>query len=389
MKKLKFKMRPWCPFCGQTIGKPKPPVARKLGEFSVGTCQCGAVYTCDPTGHSVGAAMVEAMVYACNDDWDLAWELMPEDDYLTGRLERYDEQTDQVVESGVLDGRTIRGVIYFVRLHKDIAEIANRLHRKQAPPGETPSGEAPQSQEPPAPEVDYLPQLEPARDPKRKKRKATKASVQQLVEAGDLEGLVDLAFDDIKVLWFMQRLLYDPRESHRWHTAHLIGQVCSRLATRQPGPVSDLLHRLFEASSDSASTNWGLIETIGSVVAARPDIFGAFTRHLLRYIAHPSTRNQVIWALGTIAEHRPDLIRNTSFYRLLSLLDVPDPQLQGLMLRLLGRLQATESQSAITKFLESQEPVLYYEQGAAVTTTLGQLAAAALDQINQQKERVP
>jgi len=49
MKKGKFKTRPWCPFCGQTIAKPKPPVSRKLGEFTIGSCQCGAVYTCDPT----------------------------------------------------------------------------------------------------------------------------------------------------------------------------------------------------------------------------------------------------------------------------------------------------------------------------------------------------
>jgi len=377
MKKTKFKTRPWCPFCGQTIAKPKPPVNRKLGEFSVGSCQCGAVYTCDPTGHNVGAAMVEAMVYACNDDWDLAWELMPEDDYLTGRLEKYDEQTDQVVESGNLDGRLIRGMIYFVRLHKDIAEITDRLKQKQ-------HGDQPNSH---SSADDFLPELEPARDPKRKKRKTNKTQIRQLVESGDLDELVDLAFDDIKVLRFMQRLLYDPEENQRWRTAHLIGQVCARLSTRQPGSVSDLLHRLFEACTDSAATNWGLIETIGSVVAARPDIFGAFTRHLMRYVSHPSTRNQVIWAFGTIAEHRPDLIRNTTFYQLLHLLEEPEPELQGLMLRLLGRLQATESHSTIERLQESQAPLTYYENGAPVTTTVGQMAATAIDQIKQKKEK--
>jgi hypothetical protein len=376
MKKTKFKTRPWCPFCGQTIAKPKPPVNRKLGEFSVGSCQCGAVYTCDPTGHNVGSAMVEAMVLACNDDWDLAWELMPEDDYLTGRLERYDEQTDQVVEAGYLDGRTIRGVIYFVRLHKDIAEITARFNAKQG-----------DNQQAHSPKDDYLPELEPARDPRRKKRKTNKLEVRRLVEAGNIDALVDLAFDDIKVLWFMQRMLYDPDVAQRWRTAHLIGQVCARLSTRQPGSVSDLLHRLFEACTDSAATNWGLIETIGSMVAARPDIFGAFTRHLMRYISHPSTRNQVIWAFGTIAEKRPDLIRGTTFYQILDLLEEPEPELQGLMLRLLGRLQATESLSAIERLLESKEQLTYYEKGEALTTTVGKMAATALDLIKQKKEK--
>ncbi len=60
----------------------------------LGRCQCGAVYASDETGHNVGAAMVEALVYACNDDWDLAWSLVPEDDYLTGRLENYDADNE-------------------------------------------------------------------------------------------------------------------------------------------------------------------------------------------------------------------------------------------------------------------------------------------------------
>jgi hypothetical protein len=187
----------------------------------------------------------------------------------------------------------------------------------------------------------------------------------------------------------MQRLLYDPDEAQRWRTAHLLGQVCARLSTRQPGAVSDLLHRLFEACADSASTNWGLIETIGSVVAVRPDIFGAFTRHLLRYAWHPSTRNQVIWAFGTIAAHRPDLIRNTSFYQLLPLLDEPDPQLQGLMLRLLGRLHATESRSAIERYIGRREELFYYEEGQPITSTLGRMAEEALAMINQNKEKKP
>jgi len=377
MKKGKFKTRPWCPFCGQTIGKPKPPVNRKLGEFTSGSCQCGAVYTCDPTGHNVGSAMVEAMVLACNDNWDLAWELMPEDDYLTGRLENYDEQTDQVVETGYLDGRTIRGVVYFVRLHKEIAEITVRFQKKQ---------DGVQSEENPADEA-LLPELEPARDPRRKRRKADKIAVRQMVGAGDIDGLVDLAFDDVKVLWYMQRLLYDPDEASLWRTSHIIGQVCGRLSTRQPGSVSDLLHRLFEACSDSAATNWGLQETIGAIVAARPDMFGAFTRHLLRYTSHPTTRNQVIWAFGTIAEKRPDLIRNTSFYQLLHLVEDPDPQLRGLMLRLLGRLRATESISAIERLVDDQSPVTYYENGAPVHTTVGVMASDAIRLTNQPKEK--
>lgn len=376
MKKSDFKMPPWCPFCGQTIGRPQPPVQRKLGEFNVGTCQCGAIYASDPTGHNVGAAMVEALVYACNDDWDLAWELVPEKDYLTGRVENYDEITHQVMDQKHIDGRFVRGVIYFVRLHKEIGEIAQRFAAQKT--GQTESAAV-------ATASDTL-VIEPDRDPKRVRRKANKMLVRQLTEAGDLDALVDLLFDDVKTLWFMQRLLYDPDEAKRWQVAHSIGQVCARFSTRHPGPVSDLLHRLFEASTDSAATHWGLVETIGAIVAGRPDIFGAFTRHLLRYLDHATTRNQVLWALGTIAEQRPDLVRNTPFYPLFAYLDTPDPLTKALTIRLMGRIKATEVDQRIEAMAHLETPVTIYENGQPHATTIAALCHQALRLIRTEGE---
>lgn len=377
MKNANIKMPPWCVFCGQKIGKPQPPTQRKLQEFTVGTCQCGAIYTCDPTGFNIGSAMIEALVYACNDNWDLAWELLPEDDYLTGRIEKYDEQTHQVIETGNLDGRFIRGVLYFVRLHKDIDEIKERVnqHKEEI---STKSNRPPGFSAPP---------VEPARDPKRNRQRANKLMVKKLVDTRDIEGLVDLLFDDIRTLRFLQRLLYDPDEKSRWLTAHMTGQACARLATRQPGHVSDLLHRLFESCADSASTNWGLIETIGSVIADRPDIFGAFTRHLLPYSSHESTRILTMWAFAEIAHHRPDLIRAMPFYKLLDYLTSEEADLVGNTLRLCGRIKAIEKESVIRSLRNDNREVHYYENGLPITTTVGHLADEALISIESTKEK--
>lgn len=353
---------------------PKPPIARKLGEFCVGKCQCGAVYTSDPTGFNVGSAMVEALVYACNDNWELAWDLLPEDDYMIGRLENYDEMTHQIVEKRNLDGRTIKGVLFFVRLHKDIEELTAKMQAKQ------------NGKQAPASAPSDIPEIEPERDPKRKKQKADKKRVKELAEAMEISALVDLAFDDSKTLRFLQRLLYDPNDTARWRTAHVIGQVCARLSTRHPGQASDLLHRLFEASSDSAATHWGLIETIGSIVAARSDIFGAFTRHLLRYIGDPVSRDQVLWSLGTIAKKRPDLIRALPFYQLFSYIDIPDPQTVGLAIRLMGRIHATEVQHSIDSRTRDERDVVIYEEGLPVQTTVAALAQEALALINKQEQ---
>jgi hypothetical protein len=348
-----------------------------MDEFTMGTCQCGAVYTCDPTGFNVGAAMVEAIVHACDDNWDLAWELDADEDYLTDRIDNYDEQNHQVYAFKNVDGRKVAGVLYFVRLSKDIGQMSNRLddHKKQMDAKTATFSSA------------DIPAMEPARDPKRVKKKATKLQVKQMVDNDDVDGLVDLAFDDLRTLRFMQRLLYDPEESKRWHCAYIMGQVCRRLATRKPGAVSDLLHRMYEACSDSAATHWGLIESIGSIIAARPDIFGAFTRHILMFRDQPSSRIQVLWALGTIAEKRPDLVRNTPFYSLFSYTTHADSLTRGHAVRLFNRINAIEVLSEIESLTNDEAALVVYEKGAPVHTSVGRLAKDAIEHMNTMREK--
>jgi hypothetical protein len=340
-----------------------------MNEFKVGTCQCGAVYTSDPTGFNVGSAMVECLVYACDDNWDLAWELSADEDYLTGRIDYYDEQSHQVYESRSVDGRKVKGVLYFVRLTRDFAELSKKLkdHRQKTDE---------QLLKPASKFV--IPPMEPAKDPKRKKKKAGKAEIRELVFAGDIDALVDSCFDDPKTISFMQRLLYDPDEEKRWWCAHVIGQVCARLATRKPGAVSDLLHRMYESCSDSASTHWGLLETIGAIIAARPDIFGGFARHLLMYRGVPSSRTQVLWAMGTIADKSPEVVRSTPIYSVFPYVTSPEPITRAYTIRLLGRIKAQELKGEIEKQVDDATQVTIYESGLPVRTTVGDLARVAL-----------
>jgi hypothetical protein len=368
MSKTTLKTRPWCPFCGQDVGKPQYLDTRKLGEFALGDCECGAVYASDPSGFNVGAAMVECLVHACDDNWDLAWEFLPDEDYLTGRIEDYDEVTHQVVETRNLDGRIIRGVLYFIRLQENISDLADRKTGKEKKPG--------------AEAVDSAQiHVENVPDPKRKKKKANKSLVKDMVQSQDIDGLVALSFDDKKTLRLLQRQLYEPDTEKRWAVARLIGEVCTRVATLKPGMVSDLLHLLFEACSDSSSSNWGAVESIGFIIAGRPDIYGSFTRHMLAYIGDPSTRVQVLWALGTIADKRPDLIRSTSFYQLIGLLENEDPEVRGHMLRILGRLKAKEVAGKIRLLQDDTASLTVYEGGLPVQTDIGTLAREALQLI--------
>ena len=366
----KIKNPPWCPFCGQKVGRPGEAAERKLNEFPVGACECGAVFASDATGHTVGAAMVEALVHACNDNWDFAWELLPEDDYLTGRIENYDEQLHEVVDKGNVDGRPVRGVLYFVRLHTEIAELSRRIRERKS------QGEV----KTPSPEMlrQTRPAIEPLREKGTPRKRADKRNVKKAVDTADIDELVALCLDDRKTLRLMQRQLYALTDEQRWHVAWVIGQTTARVATRDPGQVSELMHRLYEASNDSAATHWGMVETMGSIIAGRTDIFGSFTRYLLNFVNQDSTRVQVLWALAEVAKTRPDLIRDTPFFSLFIFLQHPDSAVRGHMARLLGRIRAREAVMQIMPLTGDEAALRVCEEGKLIDTTVAAEAKKAL-----------
>jgi len=338
-----------------------------MTEFNVGHCQCGAIFVSDQTGHNIGSAMVECLVHACHDNWELAWDLVPDEDYLTGQVDNYDEITHQVIETRNLDGRAVRGVLYFVRLQQEFIK---------PPSANSDSLSTDEAQQHPAQVA-----VEPVRDPKRIKKRASKGEVHSLADANAIDQLVDLCFDDPKTLRNLQRLLYDPDTQKRWRYATVMGKVCGRYASQKPGVVSDILHRLFEACSDSAATHWGLIETIGSIIASRPDLYGAFSRHLLMYRNVPTTRVQTLWAMAEIAKVRPDIVRSSPFYSLFPMLNHPDPVTRGHAVLLFGLIKATEVKTQIEGLLHDNAILTLYRDEQFIQTTVATLASDALARI--------
>ena len=198
----------------------------------------------------------------------------------------------------------------------------------------------------------------------------------------DIDTLVAYCFDNKKTLRLLQRLLYDVDEAKRWETAWVIGQVCARVASKEPGQVSELVHRLFEACSDSAAAPWGMLETLGEVIAARPDIFGAFTRYFMNYMGDESTQVQVVWALSKIAEVRPDLIRDTPFFNLFHFLNHPKAEMRGLVVQLLGRIRANEVSMQLMALTDDQAELIIWNKGKAEKHTVSELVKTALGQIS-------
>lgn len=233
-------LTPTCPFCGLPIARPKEQTVHRPNEMPVGSCPCGAVYACDLTGHNLGAAFIEALVYSCNMDWDLAWGLLPEEDYQEKVIEKYDFDTHLIVPGGFYEGRKVSGALYFIKLQPDILEVTlngKRQKKTQALP----------------PEARFAGTIEATRPA----RKYTNKEIEELVREFRVEALLDIARTDLQIIRRLQRLLYSSDALMRFRAADILGKAAAVIAVRDAQIITGLLQRLLNAVTDPGACGWG------------------------------------------------------------------------------------------------------------------------------------
>jgi HEAT repeat protein len=340
-----------CPFCGMPVQRPEPVPSR---EMPLGVCSCGAVYACDVTGHNLGSAMIEALVYACTGDWDCAWDLTPDEDYLDKQVKNYDFETHHIIHAGVYEGRRIAGVLYFIRLNKPV-EV-------KTPPVQ--------------PDRPVSPIAGPASSG-APRRVSSKQEVENLIRSYDLNPLLEIAAQDKRILRDVKRLLYAAEKLFRWRAAEALGKISAVIATKDPGAISKLLQGLFTSVSDTAASSWGSVDAIGEIISALPDHFSGFLPQLVQISRDASLLPEVLRAMGKIAETRPDLLRRYS-YPMIPLLRNPDSEVRGYAAILLGHLKAYEAKEDLMKLKQDKAPIDVYRAGQIERTTLHQLVAESL-----------
>jgi hypothetical protein len=351
--------RPVCPFCGMPIEKPTEQTNRMPVEMPVGFCSCGAVYACDETGHNLGAAMLEALMYACGLDADLASGLLPEDDYLQEIVERYDYLTHLIIPGGAMEGRRIRGALFFIRLHEDVQEVTRPEAEKIISRG-IHGQERRKASKPP---ISATP--------------LTKRQVEALVEAYDIKAAIEAAPGDKKLVRNLQRLLYSGDMLTRKRAADILGQVCAVIAEYSPGTVSRLLQSLFTAVSDTAAFTWGAFEAIGEIIRCEPGLFGPYVTFLSPYLSDDTRISQTLEAMQRVSERRPQLLQKTAF-RLAGFLDHPDPSVRGNAARILGFLGSSDMAGPLKQLVDDHGMLNVYNLGRIQKVSVGKLASEAL-----------
>ena len=354
-----------CPFCGQLVERPKDLSTRRPGEMPVGACSCGAVYACDETGHNLGSAMIEALVFGSNMDWDLAWGLLPEEDYLAEIVENYDLKSHLIIPGGAYEGRRIAGALYFIRMHKDIQEVTSDGVRKRLK------------------EADDISSVSGPRQ--ERQRPLTKKQVEDLVREYRIEPILDAARQDKKVIRYIQRLIYSGDTQARNKAAEILGHACAVVAEKDPGVVSKLLQGLFYSLTDTAAYPMGALEAIGHIIAQRPDLFGGYTPQLYQFLGDKSRKVQVLEALGRIAQTSPEILRKHTLHFFCYLKD-PDPLVRGSASWFLGNLGACEAKDDIAKLLDESHEMELYAKGEMKKTSVGAMASEALKKFMDKKE---
>lgn len=350
-------IEPKCPFCISFFDQPKELKERKPCEFPVGICDnCGAVYAYDATGHNRGAAFLEALLFACNYDDYLAFSLSAGEDYFDGIVENYDGMTHKVVPSGILEDRAVRGVLIFVRLGKEFLAYTQEKVKEKI-------------------DVSL-----PLSQPKLRSVRFSREKVRKYLKEHKFEEIIELSEEDSRVIPELHRMLYTPDIMLRWQIIELIGEVSKKIGEKRPGEISKFLNRLLQNAADSASSAWGALETVGTIISTNPDLFGEFSKPLMSFFAFKNYLNEATWAIGKIATIRPELVKY-AYSTLCSFLKDPNPTLRGYASWALGGLGIPDAKEELKKLETDNHRLSIYEEGELKEKTVGQLAKEAIEKL--------
>ena len=350
---------PRCPFCYYKIEQPKELHSRKIVEFPLGLCkQCGAVYAYDITGHNMGAAFIEALLFACNEDDYLAFSLSHGDDYTDAVVGNYDIVTHTVVPEKIYNERFVRGVLIFVKLFDEFKEATEQKVKEKSKT------------------------LLPIAKTKLRSEKFSKEIVRQYALENKLEKLIALAEEDSRVINELQRMLYTPDELLRWRIIDILGEVCKKVGESRPDLISKLLSKLLQSAAYPGASAWGSLEAAGAIISATPDLLGEFSPALLSFLQQENLWKEVTWAIGKIAIVRPDLVKY-AFRSLCSFLENPDPTIRGYAIWALGNIGFNDVIEKLKKLGPDDEKLRIFRNGELEEVTVALLSKEAIEKLSK------
>ncbi|MFZ5907905.1 MAG: DVU0298 family protein [Nitrospirota bacterium] len=350
---------PRCPFCYNKIEQPKEQLERKLVEYPIGVCShCSAVYAFDVTGHNMGSAFIEALLFACNEDDYLAFSLSHGQDYSDAVIGNYDIFTHKVMPEKFYHDRYVRGALVFVKLHEQFMEATEEKIRERSKT------------------------LQPISHTKLRSVKFSREAVRRYVLEDRREELLELAGEDTRVIHELQKMLYTPDEHLRWRITDIFGEVSCKIGERRPDKISKLLANLLQSAAYPGASAWGALEVIGTIISTNPALYGEFTPQLLSFFQQRNLWREVTWAVGKIATADPGLAKY-AFRALVTLLDDEDPVVRGHAAWALGNIGFNDALDKLQSLETDSKTLSIWRDGELREVTVAHLAKEAVEKISR------
>ena len=176
-----------------------------------------------------------------------------------------------------------------------------------------------------------------------------KKTVCDLLDRNDFGTVVSLARNDRKTVSLLVRLAYDKETLVGWRAIEAIGLAAREMISADLDFLRETCRKLIWSLSDeSGGIGWSAPEILGEIVSADPKRFKDFIPLIASVyeIEEDVFRGGVLFALGRIAEHAPELAAPYQKIIISSLADT-DPIVKVRGLELVGLLWSYGKRSAV------------------------------------------
>ncbi|MDI6789802.1 MAG: HEAT repeat domain-containing protein [Thermodesulfobacteriota bacterium] len=177
----------------------------------------------------------------------------------------------------------------------------------------------------------------------------------------------------------------------RWRAVTAMGMVVARLAAKDMEGARVIMRRLMWSLNDeSGGIGWGAPEAMAEIMARHDGLAGEYAHILVSYVRpegnfleHELLQRGAVWALGRLAQVRPDLIQDC-IPNLLPYLKSEDDTVRGLAAWTMGLLRAETARSLLEGLLADNAEIQLYLDNEITVRRVSALARQALSALGRQ-----
>jgi hypothetical protein len=154
----------------------------------------------------------------------------------------------------------------------------------------------------------------------------------------------------------------------RWRAITAMGCAVTRLAEEDLESARVVVRRMiWQLNDESGGIGWGCPEAMGEVMARDLRLAAEYAHMLISYVREDANfleyeplRAGAVWAIGRVAQERPECMADAISY-LLPSLGAKEPALRGMAVWALGQLRAREAISKLIALQDDHAEVEIYE----------------------------